>query len=185
MSDVFDPYHKWLGIPPEEQPPDYYRLLGVGRFESDGDVIDNAANQRMTHLRTFQTGQHSEQSQQLLNEIASARICLLDAEKKLAYDTQLKQSIASAAPPLQAPPVVEPQPGIQTAHAVEASTPQPILPEQASPLDQPLPSVRPTPKRSSARRYRRPRTQPWVLPVAICGVSILLLIVIAIFVFLR
>ena len=29
----FDPYYRWLGIPPEEQPPDHYRLLGVKVFE--------------------------------------------------------------------------------------------------------------------------------------------------------
>jgi hypothetical protein len=25
----FDPYRKWLGIPPKDQPPHYYRLLGI------------------------------------------------------------------------------------------------------------------------------------------------------------
>ena len=28
----FDPYHRWLGIPPEEQPADHYRLLGIPRL---------------------------------------------------------------------------------------------------------------------------------------------------------
>ena len=28
--DGFDPYRKWLGIPPQEQPPNHYRLLGIG-----------------------------------------------------------------------------------------------------------------------------------------------------------
>ena len=37
---MFDPYHKWLGIPPKDQPPNHYRLLGVDLFESDPDVID-------------------------------------------------------------------------------------------------------------------------------------------------
>ena len=47
MSENFDPYYKWLAIPPEEQPPHHYRLLGVQRFESDPDVIATAADQRM------------------------------------------------------------------------------------------------------------------------------------------
>ena len=63
MSDVapqpFDPYHKWLGIPPTERPPTWYRLLGIPLFESDPDVIDAAADQRMTHLRKYQTGVNS------------------------------------------------------------------------------------------------------------------------------
>ncbi len=43
MSAAFDPYHQWLGIPPHEQPPHFYRLLGLQRFESDPIVIGNAA----------------------------------------------------------------------------------------------------------------------------------------------
>ena len=42
--DGFDPYRKWLGIPPQEQPPNHYRLLGIGLFESDFDVISNASD---------------------------------------------------------------------------------------------------------------------------------------------
>ena len=41
MTESFDPYHKWLGIPPQDQPPHYYRLLGIELFESDPDVISN------------------------------------------------------------------------------------------------------------------------------------------------
>jgi hypothetical protein len=39
----FDPYHKWLAIPPEEQPASYYRLLSIADFEFDADVIEDAA----------------------------------------------------------------------------------------------------------------------------------------------
>ena len=41
----FDPYHKWLGIPPKEQPANYYRLLGIEEFEADADVIEGALEQ--------------------------------------------------------------------------------------------------------------------------------------------
>ena len=71
MSE-FDPYHKWLGISADEQPPSHYRLLGVKPFESDCDVIQHAVDQRMVHLRTFQSSKHAEQSQRLLNEVAGA-----------------------------------------------------------------------------------------------------------------
>ena len=43
MSDAFDPYYIWLGIPPEDQPPHHYRLLGVTLFESNREVIEAAA----------------------------------------------------------------------------------------------------------------------------------------------
>ena len=96
MADSFDPYHKWLGIPPREQPADHYRLLGVERFEDDADVISLAADQRMHFLRSFQNGERAKLSQQLLNEIAAARVCLLDEKKKAAYDANLKQKTGGA-----------------------------------------------------------------------------------------
>jgi len=99
MPETFDPYHRWLGIPPEEQPPGYYRLLGVKLFESDADVIDSAVNRQMAHLRTFQGGPHAALSQRLLNEVATARVCLLNPTKKAAYDNSLRPAprIVSAA----------------------------------------------------------------------------------------
>ena len=35
MSEHFDAYHRWRGIPPKHQPADWYRLLGLERFEAD------------------------------------------------------------------------------------------------------------------------------------------------------
>lgn len=81
MSEKFDPYHEWLGIPASEQPPHHYRLLGIPVFEESPTVVENAADQRMAHLRTFQTGRHGAESQRLLNEVAAARICLLNLQK--------------------------------------------------------------------------------------------------------
>ena len=89
-DDSFDPYHKWLGIPPHLQPAHHYRLLGVAEFETDADVIDAAANQRMSSLHEMAGGPLVEHSQRLLNEIAAARLTLLDPEKKSAYDRQLR-----------------------------------------------------------------------------------------------
>jgi len=96
----FDPYRKWLGIPPQEQPPNHYRLLGVGLFESDPDVISNAADRQMSHVRTFQSGKRSKTSQRILNELAAARICLLDEQKRAAYDEQIRAASATAAGPI-------------------------------------------------------------------------------------
>jgi hypothetical protein len=104
MADAFDAYHEWLGIPPEEQPADYYRLLGVTRFEAKPSVIEHAADRQMAHVRSLQTGKHGKESQKLLNQIASAKICLLDPERKEDYDTQLR---ASAKSPLAKPPVAK------------------------------------------------------------------------------
>src|ERR1700722_2801826 len=104
MSPTFDPYYKWLAIPPAEQPPNHYRLLALNLFETDADVIATAADQRMAHVRSFQSGQYVDASQRLLNELASARICLLRADKKAAYDAGLRAILAAqaarATPPL-------------------------------------------------------------------------------------
>lgn len=77
-------YHKLLGI--SETSPDDYKLLGIDRFEQDLDVISNAADRQMMYLRTLR---NSEAQQLLLNEIAAARVTLLDREKRAKYDLTL------------------------------------------------------------------------------------------------
>jgi formylglycine-generating enzyme required for sulfatase activity len=113
MAESFDGYYQWLGIPPAEQPPNHYRLLGVQLFEPNDDVIVNAADQRMLLLRTFQTGKQSALSQRLLNEVAAAKVCLLNSEKRAAYDATLRA--ASATPSNDALPRIvplEPRPAV-------------------------------------------------------------------------
>lgn len=90
MTESFDPYRKWLGIPEQERPPNHYRLLGIELFESDTDVISNAADGRMAQLKNYQAGKYSAYSQRLLNEIATAKVCLLHPSRKIEYDRQLK-----------------------------------------------------------------------------------------------
>lgn len=85
-----DPYYKWLGIPPQQQPPNHYRLLAINLFEGDPDVIEAAADRQMAHVRTYQTGPHGDVSQKILNELSAARLCLLDKEKKAVYDGELR-----------------------------------------------------------------------------------------------
>lgn len=94
MSEKFDPYHKWLGIPAQDQPPNHYRLLGLELFESDPDVITTAADGRMAQVKRFQTGKYSALSQRLLNEIAAAKVCLLNPRQKADYDAQLRSQLA-------------------------------------------------------------------------------------------
>ncbi|MGA2618543.1 MAG: formylglycine-generating enzyme family protein [Thermoguttaceae bacterium] len=97
MPEAFDPYHKWLGIPPEEQPANHYRLLGIKPLETDPDVVEAAADQRMAHLRTYQAGKQSGLSQKLLNEVAAAKICLMNPAKKAAYDQRLRPQLEAKA----------------------------------------------------------------------------------------
>ncbi len=89
MSESFDPYYQWLGIPPEEQPANHYQLLGIKWFEDNVDVISAAVDRQMLHLRTYQIGGYSDLSQRLMNEVVSAKLCLLDPKRKAAYDQKL------------------------------------------------------------------------------------------------
>src|SRR5262245_59519743 len=100
MSDHFDPYHVWLGIPPEEQPPNHYRLLGLRLFETNADVISNALDQRRAFLRSVSAGKRAVQSQQLLNAVSAAGVCLLDAGKKARYDDELRANATITAEPV-------------------------------------------------------------------------------------
>jgi len=95
MSGAFDAYHAWLGIPPEEQPPNCYRLLGLRVFEDQAEVIEHAADQRRAHLESISAGKHAARAQRLLNEVAAARLRLLDPYKKAMYDEQLRQELAA------------------------------------------------------------------------------------------
>ena len=114
MSDSFDPYYIWLGIPPRDQPPNHYRLLGLQDLEENTDVIDAAANRQTTYLHEMAAGPKRKESQQLLNEVAAARRCLLNPEKKNEYDEKLRTDAAAkalqaaVASPVVPPPVAVP-----------------------------------------------------------------------------
>ncbi len=95
MSD-FDPYHIWLGIPETERPVSKYRLLGIGDFEDNRDVISAAAERQTIYLRTLQAGEHAVLVAELLNEVSQARVCLLDGKSKSRYDTQLRSDLEPA-----------------------------------------------------------------------------------------
>ena len=96
---AFDPYHKWLAIPPDRRPPTHYQLLAVSPAEKDPEVIEEAALQRIAHLRSYQIGPHAKECTRLLNEIAQAKVVLLNPTKRQEYDAQLARDAAAERPP--------------------------------------------------------------------------------------
>lgn len=186
MSADFDPYYTWLGIPPEEQPPNHYRLLGVKAFETNLDVIANAADRQVMHIRTFQQGKFADQSQAVLNKLSAARVCLLNVESKGAYDRQLRQQLegaqsAAAAKPAPAPAKAKP---LATAKPLPTAT---ALPEKPAPHvnvgqpSQPHPGIQPgAPQMPHGVAPLTPPIRqdlpPWVLPVGIGGVLAVLVV---------
>ena len=132
MTDKFDPYYQWLGIPQEERPINKYRLLALQLFESDENVIANAADRQMAYIRTFQNGSHSAESQALLNELSSARVTLLNKQSKAEYDQQLRQTLGAREMRTTPPPA----PGQNTSLPVPPLAPS--ISRQSAPPDPPV-----------------------------------------------
>ncbi|HTN74500.1 MAG TPA: hypothetical protein VL096_04610 [Pirellulaceae bacterium] len=97
MEAKFDPYQAWLGIPPAEQPPHFYRLLGLPPLEQDLALIASAAQIRSRHLHGLRSGAHSGDAERLLRELKHAQQCLLHPGKKTQYDEQLAAALAQRA----------------------------------------------------------------------------------------
>lgn len=116
---MFDPYHKWLGVPKKHRPPTFYQLLGIEADETDTDVIDEAAIRQSAHVRTYQIGEHAELCTRLLNEISEARGTLLNPAKRKNYDAELAKKKRSATKPKQ--PAASP-PGISVSPPQREST---------------------------------------------------------------
>lgn len=132
--EEFDPYHTWLGIPPEEQPPSHYRLLALQPFEDKRPVIESAVARQSAYLRTLQLGPHLALVQRLLNEVSAAKVCLLIPEKKAAYDAALRQKTERGSRPqgghadASPPPIAACQSEIQNATGgVVAVLPPPVV----------------------------------------------------------
>lgn len=86
---ALDVYKDWLGIPDGPRPPDHYQLLRLVQFEDSTEKIRKNYKKLNTHVRKYATGQYSNQSQTLLNELAKAMLCLTDEELKVDYDRSL------------------------------------------------------------------------------------------------
>lgn len=96
----FDPYYKWLAIPPDEQPPNYYRLLGIRDFEDDPDVVEAAADQRIEFVQRMAKDDQGAAARKILHELSTARVCLLSENKKSVYDETLRTPASAFSNPL-------------------------------------------------------------------------------------
>ncbi|MGQ9821686.1 MAG: hypothetical protein ACUVQK_07485 [Thermogutta sp.] len=84
-----DVYREWLGIEEPERPVNYYRLLGLKLFEDDVGKIRSQYRKLNAHVRKYASGDYAFESQELLNELAKAMLCLTDAQRKREYDAVL------------------------------------------------------------------------------------------------
>lgn len=173
----FDPYLNWLGIPAHEQPPNLYRLLGIVLFESNPQVIEQAADRQSLAVGAFQAGPQGELCQRLLSEIAMAKYNLLDPQQKAGYDAYLQETlayrgeraVAAAPPPSILGPATFPAAAQRyfppTAH-LPAQLPLPPLPPlpqvplPQAPFQQPAMFLPPIPQPAPAQPMMPPMPQP-------------------------
>lgn len=168
VTEEFDPYRKWLGIPAQDRPPHHYRLLGIEPFESDPEVICNATDARMAQIKTFQTGRHSDHSQRLLNELAAAKVCLLNPAKKAEYDRGLREKGEERRERGEGRKREENAPGLRSGGG-GTGTPEVVVPP-----------VIVSEKSSSYLACARGKRQPtWLMPSIVFGVAVLLAVVLA------
>ena len=92
---TLDVYRDWLGIKETDRPLDYYQLLRLKRFEDDQDRVRRHYRKMHNHARKYATGDFSEASQELLNELARAMLCLTDIRRKKEYDASLGRKVVS------------------------------------------------------------------------------------------
>lgn len=90
MPDDFDPYREWLGIRETARPLSHYQLLGLPEFEESPLAVAVAADAAVARLRNSNAGDRRGRWQQLMDEVALARLCLSDRTRKLQYDVQLR-----------------------------------------------------------------------------------------------
>ncbi len=189
MADDFDPYQNWLGIPPQEQPPNYYRLLTLKPLETDLDLITRTVDKLTAYLQARSKGKNAAHALRLLDEVSVARACLLDPASKAVYDSALSsgksaevaaETVAKRRAAVTANKVA---PVTAASASGKSSAAQPLA--DMSFLDGLGPS-RPMPARSASTTIKRsiprkksPKWQPKLWHLAAAAGAILLVIVIA------
>ncbi|HEY4312591.1 MAG TPA: hypothetical protein VGN12_24290 [Pirellulales bacterium] len=95
MAKQLEVYRDWLGITETTRPLTHYQLLRLGKFEDDPAKIRLHYRKMNSHVRKFASGDFAQQSQELLNELAKAMLCLTDTRRKGEYDASLGRAETS------------------------------------------------------------------------------------------
>lgn len=89
-SDKNALYQEWLEIPEERLPPNHYAILGVDDFESDPQIIEDAAKSRGAYLHQIAAGPQRKIVQEMLGQVAIARRTLLNDQACSDYNLSLQ-----------------------------------------------------------------------------------------------
>jgi len=89
MPQTLDVYRDWLGIKEANRPLSHYQLMRLKQFEDDQAKIREHYRKMNAHVRKYAAGDFAKQSQELLNELSRAMLCLTDVRRKREYDASL------------------------------------------------------------------------------------------------
>lgn len=118
-------YFELLGLEPGTYDrgtgPTHYRLLGFWGIVDNSSAISSAADRLMSFVKVRQ---EAPLAQDILNELARARVTLLNPQQKAAYDQELRERQArSRLPPNPVPPKPRrPKPRPRTQVALPVAT---------------------------------------------------------------
>ena len=98
MTKTLDVYRDWLKITETARPLNHYQLLRLKMFEDDSAKVREHYRAMNVHVRKFAAGEFASQSQDLLNELAKAMLCLTDQQRKGEYDASLGRKDGKAGP---------------------------------------------------------------------------------------
>jgi len=87
-----DPYAQCLDLPPGDRPPHYYQLLLLELFCSHPERIQHASRKQFRRIKPFEDHpdhQVRQVIQDIMTQIATARVVLCDHQKKQDYDREL------------------------------------------------------------------------------------------------
>lgn len=89
---MFDPYEKWLGIPKDQRPINFFLLLDLDPDETDAAVIRKAAKKQSDRVSEHEDGPHAQACTRLLKEIEQGRATLSNPAKHKAYEALLRKN---------------------------------------------------------------------------------------------
>lgn len=92
-----DVYRDWLKISATNRPLNFYQILKLKTFEDNTAIIRDHYRKLNAYIRKFATGDYIDESQDLLNELAKAMLCLTDKERKAEYDESLGRKTDTSA----------------------------------------------------------------------------------------
>ena len=173
----FDPYHKWLGIPPDEQPAGPRRLLGISEDENDPQVVRDAALRQTAFVRKLSMGEHGGHAERILGELADARDSILSGK----VESPTKPAVKPTPSPVESIAASL----VNVAAAADRETPQAETPPREDPLriktnERPADSPQPS-ARSRSRSGKPIWKEPWAISAVAVGIVMILLLVIVFF----